>query len=77
MKRVKKVQRYNPDYKTGLTHEQVTKRKEENLINYDTTVKTKSIRSIIISNTIKLWIQFYEWLSKMGIKRGKSDECYR
>ena len=37
------MQRYNPDYKTGLTHEQVNKRKEENLINYDTTVKTKSI----------------------------------
>ena len=45
---MKKVQRYNPDYKTGLNYEQVNKRKEENLINYDTTVKTKSIRSIII-----------------------------
>ena len=49
------MQRYNPDYKTGLTHEQVNKRKEENLINYDTTVKTKSIRSIIISNFFTLF----------------------
>ena len=49
------MQRYNPDYKTGLNYEQVNKRKEENLINYDTTVKTKSIRSIIISNFFTLF----------------------
>lgn len=42
--------RYNPDIKTGLTKEQVQNRKEENLINYDTNVSTKSIKSIIMSN---------------------------
>lgn len=49
------MQRYNPDYKTGLNYEQVNKRKEEKLINVDTTVKTKSIRSIIISNFFTLF----------------------
>lgn len=49
------MQRYNPDYKTGLTYEQVNKRREEKLINFDTTVKTKSIKSIIISNFITLF----------------------
>lgn len=43
-------ERYNPDIKIGLTKEQVQKRKEENLINYDTTLPTKSIKSIIMSN---------------------------
>ena len=49
------MQRYNPDYKTGLTYEQVNKRREEKLINFDTTVKTKSIKSIIISNFFTLF----------------------
>lgn len=49
------MQRYNPDYKKGLNYEQVNKRKEEKLINIDTTVKTKSIRSIIISNFFTLF----------------------
>ena len=49
------MQRYNPDYKTGLNYEQVNKRREEKLINIDTTVKTKSIRSIIISNFFTLF----------------------
>ena len=49
------MQRYNPDYKIGLTDEQIIKRKEEKLINIDTTVKTKSIKSIIISNFFTLF----------------------
>ena len=49
------MQRYNPDYKTGLNYEQVNKRREEKLFNIDTTVKTKSIRSIIISNFFTLF----------------------
>ena len=49
------MQRYNPDYKTGLNYEQVNKRREEKLINIDTTVKTKSIRAIIISNFFTLF----------------------
>ena len=55
MKRVKKLERYNPDYKIGLNCKQVSKRKEENLINVDTTVKTKSIKSIVVSNFFTLF----------------------
>ena len=51
----KTLERYNPDYKTGLNYEQVNKRKQENLVNIDTTVKTKSIRSIIVSNFFTLF----------------------
>ena len=49
------MQRYNPDYKIGLNQEQIDKRKAEKLVNFDTTVKTKSIRSIIISNFFTLF----------------------
>ena len=52
---MKKVERYNPDYKSGLNYKQVNKRKEENLINIDTTVKTKSVKSIIVSNFFTLF----------------------
>ena len=49
------MERYNPDYKSGLNAKQVNKRKEENLINIDTTVKTKSVKSIIVSNFFTLF----------------------
>jgi len=42
--------RYNPEIDKGLNEEQILKRKEQNLVNKDTTVPTKSIKSIIISN---------------------------
>ena len=44
------VQRYNPKYTEGLSYEQVNKRKEENLVNIDITVPTKSIKTIIFKN---------------------------
>ena len=49
------MERYNPEYSNGLSYEQVNKRKEEKAINYDTTVKTKSIKSIIVSNVFTLF----------------------
>ena len=42
------MERYNVNYKKGLDNIQIDKRKKENLVNYDTTVKTKSIKSIIM-----------------------------
>ncbi len=42
--------RYNPDYKKGLTNDQVNKRIEDNLVNYDDSPPTKSIKEIIKSN---------------------------
>lgn len=43
------------DIKIGLTTEQIEKRKQENLINYDTTVPTKSVGTIIKENFVTLF----------------------
>ena len=45
-----KIERYQPNIKEGLNEEQINQRKLENLVNYDTNVPTKSIKSIIIGN---------------------------
>lgn len=47
--------RYNPDIKVGLTDVEVTHRINDNLINYDTDIKTKSIKQIIFSNIFTLF----------------------
>lgn len=44
------TKRYYPDANTGLTEEQVSTRKQQNLVNYDTTVPTKTIGQIIKNN---------------------------
>ena len=49
------IERYNPDIKMGLTSEQVKKRIEQNLVNYDTSVKTKRIPDIIKGNLFTLF----------------------
>ena len=43
------------DNLTGLTRKEVEIRKEKNLVNYDTTVPTKSIKQIIKSNIFTLF----------------------
>jgi len=47
--------RYNPDVKYGLSDEEVKKRIEQNLVNYDTSVKTKRISDIIKGNLFTLF----------------------
>lgn len=49
------IERYNPDIRIGLTNEQVKKRIEQNLVNYDTSVKTKRIPDIIKGNLFTLF----------------------
>ena len=49
------IERYTPNIKIGLTHNQILKRKEQNLINYDTSVPTKSIKQILTENFITLF----------------------
>ncbi len=44
------MERYNPDYRTGLTVEQVNNRIRDNLVNYNDQPPTKSIKHIIASN---------------------------
>ena len=47
---MKEIERYQPDFNVGLQKEQVQKRFEEHLNNYDDRPKTKSIKQIIASN---------------------------
>ncbi len=47
--------RYQPQIDKGLTQEQVTKRIKEKLVNYDTTVPTKSIKAIIFTNIFTIF----------------------
>lgn len=42
--------RYNPDVKIGLTAEQLRCREQENLLNHDATISTKSIGTIVREN---------------------------
>ena len=47
--------RYNPSYKYGLTKEQVDERYHDNLVNYDTSIPTKTVKEIITSNIFNLF----------------------
>lgn len=44
------MERYNPNYKEGLSEEQVLARKNDNLVNYNDVPPTKTIKQIIIDN---------------------------
>lgn len=55
MIKLKNVERYNPNIEIGLTTDQVKKRIEENLVNHDTTIPTKSIKRIIYENFFTLF----------------------
>lgn len=46
----KEIKRYSPKINEGLNTEQIEERKAKNLVNFDTTIPTKSIKSIICSN---------------------------
>ncbi|OKZ77927.1 MAG: hypothetical protein BHW01_03625 [Clostridium sp. 27_14] len=52
---MKNVERYNPNIEIGLTTDQVKKRIEENFVNHDTTIPTKSIKRIIYENFFTLF----------------------
>lgn len=49
------IKRYFPDVKIGLNDEQIKKRIDENLVNYDTSVPTKSIKRILFDNFFTLF----------------------
>ncbi len=51
----KKVIRYNPDSVHGLSSSEVKNRIENNLVNFDTSVKTKTIPQIIQTNLFTLF----------------------
>ena len=47
--------RYNPNIYIGLSDEQVKLRNEEGLVNYDTDIKTISIKKIIYKNIFTMF----------------------
>ena len=49
------MKRYKPDIHIGLTDKEVNERIKKNLVNYDTEIKTKSIKTIILSNIFTLF----------------------
>lgn len=51
----KGVKRFDPSLDTGLTQQQIKEREEENLVNYDTSVPTKSIKRILYENFFTLF----------------------
>ena len=49
------MKRYNPDIHIGLTKKEINERIKNNLINYNTDIKTKSIKAIILSNVFTIF----------------------
>ena len=49
------MKRLNPNIKRGLTDKEIEERIKNNLTNYDTEVKTKSIKQIILGNAFTLF----------------------
>lgn len=49
------IKRYNPDKDKGLTKDQVNERIKDNLVNFNTNVKTKTAKEIILENTVTLF----------------------
>lgn len=45
-----KIERYHPTIEVGLNEKQIYQRKLEKLVNFNTNVSTKSIKSIIVGN---------------------------
>ena len=49
------MKRYNPDIHIGLTDKEINERIKNNLVNYDTDIKTKSVKTIILSNIFTIF----------------------
>jgi len=49
------MKRFNPDIKVGLTNLEVNSRMFDGLVNYDTSVPTKTVSQIIRKNTINIF----------------------
>ena len=51
----KQIKRYNPNLKEGLNSKEINERITSNLVNYNTSEKTKDIKTIIRENTLTLF----------------------
>ncbi len=70
-----KVERYQVDAKVGLTAEQVQTRVDQGLVNIDTSRKSKSIGSIILSNLITFFNIIYLVITILLVANGKWKQC--
>ncbi len=50
-----KIKRYNPDVSKGLTEKEIEERYSNNLVNFNTDVKTKSVKEIVKENILTLF----------------------
>lgn len=50
-----KVERFSPDIRKGLSIKQVNERENDNLVNYETDAKTKSVKEIVKENVFTLF----------------------
>lgn len=55
IKNINDIERFSPDIAFGLSDEQVKSRIDNNLVNYDTSVPTKSFKQIIFDNFFTLF----------------------
>ena len=69
------VERFSPATDSGLATEQVEKRREQGLINIDTTKKGKSIAGIIFSNIFTFFNVVYIIIATILIVYGLAGQC--
>ena len=62
--------RYNPELNFGLSEKEVADRYKEHLVNYDTSVKTKSVRDIVITNVFTIFNMVNLFLAIMVLTTG-------
>lgn len=64
------IKRYETDVNTGLSFNEVTSRLEKNLANYDTSIKTKSTKTIVLTNIFTLFNMLNVFLGFLVILSG-------
>ena len=64
------VKRYEPELNFGLNEEQVSERYKDHLVNYDTSVKTKSVKDIVITNVFTIFNMVNLFLAIMVLTTG-------
>ncbi|MBQ6538877.1 MAG: HAD-IC family P-type ATPase [Bacilli bacterium] len=64
------VKRYNPELNFGLSDSEVAERYKDHLVNYDTSVKTKSVKDIVITNVFTIFNMVNLFLAIMVLTTG-------
>ena len=64
------IKRYNPEINFGLSEEEVKEREASHLVNYDTSVKTKSHKDIVFTNVFTIFNMVNLFLALMVLTTG-------